>query len=173
MNLLHIESRSSDRIPDQYEFFVECAPGGNVPKVVEILKATMTYCSVVSRNNLNDSKVKESKYFWDGFGEGWMEGYGRTRNGKFGFFNLGFCLVDYVPWFPLRIRDLDKYANQILSHGAELDADHPGFTDPVYRMRRKYLADTALNYRQYVVDSVIFIQYLFIAKNYISIILCN
>ncbi|XP_060861120.1 protein henna [Metopolophium dirhodum] len=113
VNLLHIESRSSDRIPDQYEFFVECAPGGNVPKVVEILKGTMTYCSVVSRNNVNDSKVKDN----------------------------------YVPWFPLRIRDLDKYANQILSHGAELNADHPGFTDPVYRMRRKYLADTALNYR--------------------------
>jgi len=159
---LHIESRSSDRIPDQYEFFVECAPGGNVPKVVEILKTTMTYCSVVSRNNLKDSKVKDSKYFWDGFVEGWMEGYGRTRNGNFGFFNLSVYLVDYVPWFPLRIRDLDKYANQILSHGAELNADHPGFTDPVYRMRRKYLAETALNYRQYVVDSVIFIQNIYL-----------
>lgn len=70
MNLLHIESRSSDRIPDQYEFFVECAPGGNVPKVVEILKGTMTYCSVVSRNNVNDSKVKDGKCFWDGFAGG-------------------------------------------------------------------------------------------------------
>jgi len=80
---------------------------------------------------------------------------------------LTVCLVDYVPWFPLRIRDLDKYANQILSHGAELNADHPGFTDPVYRMRRKYLADTALNYRQYVVDSIIFIQFTN-SKNYLN-----
>jgi len=72
VNLLHIESRSSDRIPDQYEFFVECAPGGNVPKVVEILKSTMTYCSVVSRNNLNDSKVKDSECFQDGL---WMGGW--------------------------------------------------------------------------------------------------
>lgn len=31
-----------------------------------------------------------------------------------------------VPWFPLRIRDLDRFANQILSYGSELDADHPG-----------------------------------------------
>lgn len=57
MNLLHIESRSSDRIPNQYEFLVECAQSDDIPKVIEILKDTMTYCSVVSRNSVNDSKV--------------------------------------------------------------------------------------------------------------------
>ena len=30
-----------------------------------------------------------------------------------------------VPWFPRRIKDLDRFANQILSYGAELDSDHP------------------------------------------------
>ncbi|KAA0183685.1 hypothetical protein HAZT_HAZT008811 [Hyalella azteca] len=52
-----------------------------------------------------------------------------------------------VPWYPRRIKDLDRFANQILSYGNELDADHPGFTDKVYRERRQYFADIAYNYR--------------------------
>lgn len=63
--------------------------------------------------------------------------------------------TDTVPWFPRRIRDLDKFANQILSYGAELDADHPGFTDPIYRARRKYFADIAFNYRQWVYTKIL------------------
>uniref|UniRef100_A0A4W3IAT0 Phenylalanine-4-hydroxylase n=1 Tax=Callorhinchus milii TaxID=7868 RepID=A0A4W3IAT0_CALMI len=54
---------------------------------------------------------------------------------------------DTVPWFPRTMHDLDRFANQILSYGSELDADHPGFTDPVYRSRRQEFADIAYNYR--------------------------
>lgn len=50
-------------------------------------------------------------------------------------------------WFPKHVAELDVYANKVLSYGAELDADHPGFTDKVYRERRKYFADIAVNYK--------------------------
>lgn len=52
-----------------------------------------------------------------------------------------------IPWFPRRLRDLDSYADKVLSMGSELQSDHPGAQDPAYRARREEIARLAREYR--------------------------
>ena len=109
VNLLHIESRSSSRLPG-YEFMVELdQETGEVEGAIAEIKDAARYCQIIT------SFYKDNK--------------------------------DSVPWFPTKIQDLDRFANQILSYGSELESDHPGFTDQVYRARRKEFADIAFHYK--------------------------
>jgi phenylalanine-4-hydroxylase len=112
VNLNHIESRSSKRFPNDYEFIVELdTSSGKLDKALEELRDKSQYMTIISRDkDRSDAKS--------------------------------------VPWFPGKRKDLDQFANQILSYGSELDSDHPGFTDPIYRARRKQFADIAFNYKQ-------------------------
>merc|ERR1711923_555603 len=109
VNLLHIESRSSIKVPG-YEFMVEVdALSGDVEGALENIKRESSYFQIITSDYKDNAEA--------------------------------------VPWFPRKIQELDKFANQILSYGSELDSDHPGFTDAVYRARRKEFADIAFFYK--------------------------
>lgn len=109
INLNHIESRSSKRFSDDYEFIVECDNTNDVAPALDALRESADYMQVISRDHIDND--------------------------------------DAVPWFPGKIADLDRFADNILCYGSELDADHPGFKDATYRARRKYFADIAFHYK--------------------------
>jgi phenylalanine-4-hydroxylase len=52
-----------------------------------------------------------------------------------------------VPWFPLRISDIDSFSTKTLDAGAELESDHPGFNDAEYRDRRRMIVEAASNFK--------------------------
>lgn len=110
INLKHIESRSSKKLPGHYEFALMFDGHHDASKLIEQLKKETAYLEVISREKENQSSTT-------------------------------------VPWFPLRVRDLDKFAEHILMYGSELEADHPGFTDQKYRKRREEFANIAKHYK--------------------------
>ncbi|XP_078232338.1 tyrosine 3-monooxygenase isoform X1 [Pogona vitticeps] len=61
--------------------------------------------------------------------------------------SLLFIISPTAPWFPTKIRDLDRCHHLVTKYNPDLDCEHPGYTDPEYRKRRAFIADLAFNFR--------------------------
>lgn len=61
--------------------------------------------------------------------------------------NTSLRLPQVVPWYPTSLRDIDSFSTKTLDAGAELESDHPGFSDQEYRERRRNIVANASTYK--------------------------
>ncbi|CAH1372901.1 unnamed protein product [Tenebrio molitor] len=125
INVDHIESRPSQLGDNQVDFLVDIdADQRKLDQLGRLLKREVQTMVIGSYGNSEVSEFPPPTPL--------------TATASFDF--------DEMPWFPKKISDLDQ-AQNVLMYGVELDADHPGFKDPVYRKRREQFFKIAMNYK--------------------------
>ncbi|KAJ7411409.1 Tryptophan 5-hydroxylase 2 [Pitangus sulphuratus] len=122
VSMVHIESRKSKRRSSEVEIFVDCdCSKKEFNELIQLLKFQTNIVTLNPPENI------------------WTD-----EEGKAVFVSLGYTLTNVLH---RKISELDKCSQRVLMYGSELDADHPGFKDNVYRQRRKYFVDLAMNYK--------------------------
>lgn len=151
INVVHIESRRSRRVNSEYEIFVDLeADQARVHESIEQLQRQVS-CVRFDLNNLSDLNENFEEVFANGDDKNGNEEFDLPPPSPFLDKNgepiKRKIEAEETPWFPSRINDLDLCSVKVLLYGADLDADHPGFTDQVYRARRMYFHDLAMAYK--------------------------
>eukprot|EP01118_Nematostelium_gracile_P016778 TRINITY_DN7031_c0_g1_i1.p1 TRINITY_DN7031_c0_g1~~TRINITY_DN7031_c0_g1_i1.p1 ORF type:complete len:451 (-),score=122.92 TRINITY_DN7031_c0_g1_i1:27-1379(-) len=126
LDLSRIESRPSKTENFDYDFFVDIVAGSpeKVDGVIQKLKEKGYAANALNSN----SRVQRS-------------------NSSVNVSIINGAKNQVVDWFPRKLSDLDSFSTNILECGADLNADHPGFTDEEYRKRRVYIAEVARQYK--------------------------
>ena len=115
VKLTHIESRPSMSKPgEEYDYYVDCECA---EQSKEEVMSKLSACATNVTLHVRSPKSDEGKTLYAS---------------SLLYCTHAFCCkcwihlsLHAVPWFPKRIRDLDRSVDKILSAGAELDADHP------------------------------------------------
>ena len=161
INLSRIESRPSTGVDWDYDFFIDfSADEATVAKLLATIQPLVRQARILRASG--DSSEGQCSDAGQGSGQAaqasWPSRLPRPAPTR----SPGLCCPALirppapcacaysVPWFPRKITDLDEFASKVMEYGADLDADHPGFKDPAYRERRKYITERARTYRQYV-----------------------